>query len=126
MKYLITESQLNEMVNFGIKHPDTEFHSEPMSDGAEFLSCTFFDKNDNNASGFWELDDAKERFIQRYKDSVNNYLDHNNSDEGNRALLYISQEYEMILQDEFKVSHEEIRAIYDELYWKHYGKEKKS
>lgn len=55
-KYLITNEQLREMVNFGIQHPDTEFYVEAMNDGSEFLSCTFFDKNDDNASGIWELD----------------------------------------------------------------------
>lgn len=123
MTYLITEQQLSEMVNFGINHPETEFYTEPMSDGSGFLSCTFFDKDDNNASGFWELDDAKERFIQRYKDSVNEYFNHNGTGEGNRALLYVSQEYEMILQDEYGVTHEEIREIYDGLYKQHYFKE---
>ena len=55
MTYQITEEQLREMVNFALSHPDTEFYTEAMNDGEEFLSCTFFDGNDDNASGIWEL-----------------------------------------------------------------------
>lgn len=61
-KYLVTAKELEEMVRFGIEHPDTEFSTEPMNDGiGDFLSCTFFDKDDNNASGFWELDQSERR-----------------------------------------------------------------
>ena len=60
MQYLITEEVLRDIVNFGIQHSDTEFYTEPMNDGEEFLSCTFFNKDDDNASGIWELDGKEE------------------------------------------------------------------
>ncbi len=55
IKFEITQEQLEEMVNFAHDHPTTQFYTEIMNDGELFLSCTFFDKNDDNASGFWEL-----------------------------------------------------------------------
>ena len=65
-QYLITEKQLNEIVQFAMENPDTIFSTEPMNDGAPFLSCTFFnrDGDDGNAgtlaSGFWELSEGRE------------------------------------------------------------------
>lgn len=58
-EYAITEKQLNDIVKFAQEHPDTEFYTEPMNDGELFLSCTFFDDDNENASGFWELDEVK-------------------------------------------------------------------
>lgn len=65
----------------------------------------------------------KERFIQRYKDKVNAYFNYTMTGEGHRAIMYVISEYEAILQDEFGMSHEEVREIYDELYKQHYFKE---
>ena len=65
----------------------------------------------------------KERFIQRYKDKVNAYFNYSMTGEGHRAIMYVMNEYEAILQDEFGVSHDEVREIYDKLYAKHYFKE---
>ena len=55
--YKITITQLEEMIAFAQRNPRTEFSTEAMNDGEEFLSCTFFKENGNdNASGFWELE----------------------------------------------------------------------
>ena len=121
MTYQITEEQLREMVNFGIAHPDTEFYTEPMNDGEEFLSCTFFDKDDNNSSGYWEIEgNVKEKIIQKYKDVVNSYFDYKGSGEGKRSKIYTMIEYEIILEEVFNMAHKDIRQIYDELYKEHY------
>lgn len=65
-QYLITEKQLNEIVQFAMENHDTIFSTEPMNDGAPFLSCAFFnrDGDDGNsgtlASGFWELSEKED------------------------------------------------------------------
>ena len=58
--YIISGAQLQDIVNFGIEHPNAHFYCESMNDGNEFLSCTFFDDDDNNVSGFWELYEVKD------------------------------------------------------------------
>lgn len=64
MRYLITEEQLREMIEFAQKNPRTIFHPESMNDGEPFLSCTFFTEDwENNASGFWELDGKEEIYV---------------------------------------------------------------
>lgn len=59
--YIISQAELEAMVRFGMAHPNDNFNVEPLNDGEDFLSCTFFDsKTDNNSSGIWELLDYKE------------------------------------------------------------------
>lgn len=65
----------------------------------------------------------KERFIQRYKDALNKYFNTGKGDPDGRLIWnYIVSEYEHILEEEFGMSHEEVREIYDELYKQRYGK----
>lgn len=64
----------------------------------------------------------KERFIGRYKAAVINYFNACDSDE-RLVKSYIFAEYERILEEEFGMSHDEVRDIYDKLYWQKYGKE---
>jgi len=64
--YLITDKQLEEMVQFALENPDAIFDMEPMDDGVPFLSCRFFDRNeggnaDELISGFWELDEVEDK-----------------------------------------------------------------
>ena len=66
----------------------------------------------------------KERFIQRFKKSINKYFNTGKGDPDARLIRnYIISEYEHILEEEFGMSHDETRAIYDELYRQYYGKE---
>ena len=63
----------------------------------------------------------KEKFLQRYKDAVMAYFNYPGSGEGHREKLYIADEYEKIMIEEFEMTHEELRQIYHELYWSVYG-----
>ena len=62
----------------------------------------------------------KERFIERYKNTILSYFNYKGSGEGKRAIIYVMNEYENILQEEFGLTHEEVRCIYNELYDKQY------
>lgn len=62
----------------------------------------------------------KERFIQRYKDKIKEYLCYHGTGEGHRAIMYVMDEYGKILEEEFGIAHEEVREIYDRLYNEHY------
>ena len=58
----------------------------------------------------------KEKFIKRYKEAVLNYFYYNGDREGELIRNYIVGEYEKILNEEFDISKQEIREMYDELY----------
>lgn len=62
----------------------------------------------------------KERFINRYKNTIDAYFNYPGNGEGHRAILYVMEEYQRILEEEFDMSYEEVRAIYDEKYDKKY------
>jgi hypothetical protein len=64
----------------------------------------------------------KDKFIGRYKAAVINYFNATDND-GRMVRSYVFAEYEKILEEEFGMSHEEVRKIYDELYIQKYGKE---
>ena len=59
----------------------------------------------------------KERFIQRYKNAIKDYFEYPGNGEGKRAKLYILNEYEKILEEEFNMTHLATRELYDKLYW---------
>lgn len=68
----------------------------------------------------------KERFIQRYKDAIIKYFNASSSDTDGRMIKnYIVSEYENILEEEFGMKHEEVHAIYNELYIERYAKEER-
>lgn len=62
----------------------------------------------------------KEKFIERYKNTIRAYFEYPGTGEGHRAILYVMNEYEKILQEEFNMTNSETRAIYDELYNHYY------
>lgn len=63
----------------------------------------------------------KEKFIQRYKDAINKYFNTYSGDSDGRLIRnYIISEYGNILREEFGMTHEETREIYDEMYANHY------
>ena len=64
----------------------------------------------------------KEKFIKRYVSAIHNYFSYQPNGEGKRAWLYVMQEYELILKEEFGMKHEEIRKIYDTQYNEYYFK----
>ena len=65
----------------------------------------------------------KEKFIKRYMDSVNDYFNYDSDTDGRMVRHYVVEEYEKILEEVFEMKHEEVKAIYFELYNKKYGKE---
>ena len=62
MGYIITEEELNAIVEFARKNPEYDFHTERIDEEEYYpvLSCIFIDKDDNNK--IWELD-GKEEYI---------------------------------------------------------------
>lgn len=65
----------------------------------------------------------KERFIERYKTVINKYFDTSGADRDGRLIRnFIVDEYQKILEEEFEMSHKEVRDIYNELYNERYGK----
>lgn len=58
----------------------------------------------------------KDKFIKRYKDKLHAYFSYGDIGEGHRAIMYVVSEYERILEEEFNMTHDEVRAIYDEMY----------
>lgn len=58
----------------------------------------------------------KDKFIKRYRDKIHAYFSYKGTGEGRRAILYVISEYERILEEEFNMTHEEVRSIYDEMY----------
>ena len=68
----------------------------------------------------------KERFIKRYKDAVMKYFNTGAGDPDSSMIRnYIVNEYEQILEEEFGMKHEEVHAIYNELYIERYAKEER-
>lgn len=65
----------------------------------------------------------KEKFLKRYKAVINNYFSTKGTREDHRAALYVMNEYESILEEEFGMTHEEVKEIYNELCAEHYFKE---
>ena len=59
----------------------------------------------------------KEIFLQRYKDALMAYYSYPGSGEGHRARMYVVNEYQKIMMEEFGMDYEEVKQIYDELYW---------
>jgi len=64
----------------------------------------------------------KERFIKRYVSAIHNYFSYQPNGEGKRGWLYVLQEYELVLTEEFGMTYEEIRKIYDHEYNEYYFK----
>lgn len=67
----------------------------------------------------------KDRFIKRYRDNILAYFSYKGTGEGHRAILYVMNEYERILEEEFEMTHEEVRAIYNNMYKDYYMEGKK-
>lgn len=63
----------------------------------------------------------RDRFIKRYRDNILAYFSYKGTGEGRRAILYVMSEYERILEEEFNLTHEEVRSIYDEMYSDYYA-----
>ena len=59
--YKIPLNSLIDIVEFAREHPDFIFYTEPMDDGSPFLSCQFYnpEDEDNDTSGIWEFDEVE-------------------------------------------------------------------
>ncbi len=68
----------------------------------------------------------KEKFIKRYMDSINEYFRYTLSDDGKLVRYYIMGEYEKILHEEFDMSNEDTRNIYNSIYAGYYFKGKEN
>lgn len=62
------------------------------------------------------MDDLKETFLQRYKNIIKGYFDHPGG-EGQRAQMYVMDEYKKILMEVFGYEKEEVEEIYTRMYW---------
>ena len=59
--YKMPLNSLIDIVEFARKHPKFIFYTEQMDDGSPFLSCLFYnpEDEDNDTSGIWEFDEVE-------------------------------------------------------------------
>lgn len=58
-RYEITARQIEDMIMFAMQHRKFYFHTEPLGDKEEFLSC-IFNSEDDKYTQIWELDPVDE------------------------------------------------------------------